>query len=497
MGDEAVNKNNKKQRNILELVWDWFASVKVGISLIVILALGSALGTIYPQVNAIPHPNPNFYYKDTYGTLGDLYHKFGLSNMYTSWWFLTLVLLLGISLVIVSIDRGVPLYKSLKNQPVARKVIALRADRLYTNKEAATAADLTALGQALQKRRYKIRTVDGALLAEKGRLPRFGAYVIHAGLIVIILGVFARLIPGWYYDEMVWLKEDESKTISEVGFTVKNTGFQLEYYEGGDRVKKYETDLEVYEGAQKVAEKHLIVNEPLTYNNTLVFQNSFDPTPMFKNGKVEMIDRKTEQSLGTFDINFIDPQETYTVGPYQLKLTNYFPDIKVDAEKGVYTSSNEPYNPGLSFEISGPNLAPTQQWMMPTAPFVEQMLGQEYPFTLKMVDVSLFNMTGLLVHRDLGIPVVYTGCAITLYGLVLVFYFQHRRIWARLEDGVLHIGANTNKNWLGFAKEFNKAVEPLGATAAVLKSKLAKQPENQPEPPHTTESETGREGTQA
>ena len=298
-----MNTQDTKQprrKTIFDHVWDFFASVKVGITIIVLIAIGSVLGTIYPQTNAIPSPNPEYYYMDTYGKLGDLYYRLGLADTFTSWWFLVLVLMMAISLIIVSIDRGVPLYRSLKNQPVARKVIAIRSDRLYANKEGASEADLTALGESLKKHRYKIRQENGALLAEKGRFPRFGAYIIHLGLIIIILGVFSRLIPGWYYTDMVWLKEGERKDIPEVGYSVQNNGFEMEYYPDSDRVKKYETDAVVYElgSNEPAAKKHLIVNDPLNFKNTLIFQNSFDPNPMFKSAKMELIEKATNKSLG-------------------------------------------------------------------------------------------------------------------------------------------------------------------------------------------------------
>ena len=474
-----MNTQDTKQprrKTIFDHVWDFFASVKVGITIIVLIAIGSVLGTIYPQTNAIPSPNPEYYYMDTYGKLGDLYYRLGLADTFTSWWFLVLVLMMAISLIIVSIDRGVPLYRSLKNQPVARKVIAIRSDRLYANKEGASEADLTALGESLKKHRYKIRQENGALLAEKGRFPRFGAYIIHLGLIIIILGVFSRLIPGWYYTDMVWLKEGERKDIPEVGFSVQNNGFELEYYPDSDRVKKYETDAVVYElgSNEPAAKKHLIVNDPLNFKNTLIFQNSFDPNPMFKSAKMELIEKATNKSLGTFEIDFNDPTAEYKVGDFKLKMINYFPDIQIDKDKGVFTKSRDPYNPGIMFEITGPGYEePSKQWMLPMAPFVEQMLGQEYKFTLKFVpdSLQLFHMTGLRLEKDLGVPIVYFGLAVVLWGLVLVFYFQHRRVWARLEEGVLHIGGNANKNWLGMTKEFNRALAPLDIEPAELKSK--------------------------
>ncbi|TCP59514.1 cytochrome c biogenesis protein [Tumebacillus sp. BK434] len=506
---QAETQKQKKQKSIFDHVWDFFASVKVAIVIIIALALTAILGTIYPQENAIPSPNPQFYYFDTYGKTGDLYYRLGLSDMYNSWWFLTLVLMLAISLIICSIERIVPLYKSLKNQPVARKVIAIRSDRLYASKAVAAEADLDLLAEQLKKKRYKLRREEGALLAEKGRLPRFGAYIIHIGLLIIIAGVFVRLIPGAYYSDMVWLKAGERKYVDEVGFGLQNNGFELEFYDKAQtRVKKYETDVAVYVGDEVKAKEHLIVNEPLKFNHTLIFQNSYDPNPMFKRGKVELTDKKTGKSYGTFEIDFNDPHQTYQAGEYTLTMINYYPDIKVDPDKGgVFTNSRDPYNPGLQLSISKPGMAPQTQWMMPLAPFVEEMLGQDYQFKLQLVEVELFNMTGLRLQKDLGIPVVYAGCAVVLWGLVLCFYFQHRRIWARLEDGVLHIGANTSKNWIGMGKEFNKATAPLGIEPVAAKPKLkskAKAPQQaapqqeSPQQEETTQSDAsqGKEGTE-
>ncbi|WP_157729463.1 cytochrome c biogenesis protein ResB [Tumebacillus algifaecis] len=475
---QAETKKQKKQKSLFDYVWDFFASVKVAIIIIVALALTAILGTIYPQENAIPSPNPQYYYMDTYGKMGDLYYRLGLSDMYNSWWFLTLVLMLAISLIICSIERVVPLYKSLKNQPIARKVIAIRSDRLYAVKEAAGEADIDTLAAALKKKRYKVSREAGALLAEKGRLPRFGAYIIHIGLLIIIAGVFVRLIPGAYFSDMVWLKQGERQYIEEVGFSLQNNGFDLEFYDSDQtRVKKYETDVAVYVGDEEKVKKHLIVNEPLKFNHTLIYQNSYDPNPMFKRGAVELFEKASGKSLGTFEINFDDPQQEYKVGEYTLTMINYYPDIKVDPEKGgVFTNSRDAYNPGLQLKIAKPGGEAQTQWMMPLAPFVEEMLGKDYQYKLQLVQVELFNMTGLRLQKDLGIPVVYSGCAVVLWGLVLCFYFQHRRIWARLEDGVLHIGANTSKNWLGMNKEFNKATAGIGIEPVVVKSKSKAKP---------------------
>ncbi|MGZ4113404.1 MAG: cytochrome c biogenesis protein ResB, partial [Tumebacillaceae bacterium] len=189
----------------------------------------------------------------------------------------------------------------------------------------------------------------------------------------------------------------------------------------------------------------------------------------------QVTEKKTGKVVGTLNIDFNDPKLEYKVGAYTLKMVNYFPDIKIDPEKGIHTESQDPYNPGMQFDISGPGLdKPVREWMLPMAPFIEQMLGKAYPIELKFQEIQTFNMTGLKVERDLGIPIVYAGLGIVLFGLVLVFYFQHRRIWARLEDGVVHVGALTNKNWIGMTKEFNKVVTAVDFEPAALKKKLNK-----------------------
>ncbi|MNE91384.1 ResB-like family protein [compost metagenome] len=49
-----------------------------------------------------------------------------------------------------------------------------------------------------------------------------------------------------------------------------------------------------------------------------------------------------------------------------------------------------------------------------------------------------------------------------MLGLVMGFYWQHRRIWLRVDDGKLTLGGHTTKNWFGMRREvasFLKAME--------------------------------------
>lgn len=56
------------------------------------------------------------------------------------------------------------------------------------------------MSNALKKRGYRIVRDDGALLAEKNRFSRWGPYINHIGLIIFLLAVLARSIPGWHME---------------------------------------------------------------------------------------------------------------------------------------------------------------------------------------------------------------------------------------------------------------------------------------------------------
>ncbi len=170
---------------MIDQIWAFFSSVKVGVALIVITLIASAIGTIFPQQMYIP-PNvdPAEYYKQQYGWAGKLYYELGFNNLYGSWWYILLIALIGVSLVICSLDRVVPLYRALKRQGVKRHPRFLERQRLFGVSHVSDLdKTMAVLKERLAARRYHVREEDGHLLAEKGRFSRWGPYVNHIGLI--------------------------------------------------------------------------------------------------------------------------------------------------------------------------------------------------------------------------------------------------------------------------------------------------------------------------
>ena len=112
-----------------------------------------------------------------------IYYKLGFHDMYNSWWFITLIGMLGTSIIIASVDRVIPLYKSLKKQRTKRHASFMKRQRIYGVGPVEDADDsLSKSRRETKELRYNVKVEDGAILAEKNRFSRWGPYVNHTGL---------------------------------------------------------------------------------------------------------------------------------------------------------------------------------------------------------------------------------------------------------------------------------------------------------------------------
>lgn len=81
-------------------IWDFFSSVKLTIVLLLSLAATSIVGTLIPQ-----NQDPTAYFQAFGAYLFRLFNILDLFDMYHSWWFQLLLLLLTINIIVCSIDR--------------------------------------------------------------------------------------------------------------------------------------------------------------------------------------------------------------------------------------------------------------------------------------------------------------------------------------------------------------------------------------------------------
>ncbi|MBN2984352.1 cytochrome c biogenesis protein ResB [Cohnella algarum] len=506
--DGVARRSQKSNPSWIDRIWNFFSSVKIAVWLIVITLIGAALGTIYPQESSFVNLyDPAQYYKDTYGTWGAIYQFLGLSRTYESWWFIGLLVMIGTSLVVCSLDRVLPLYKALSKQQVRKHMTFLKRQQtaFETTLEIDAGEWMQRFQRELKRKRYRVWVDpnDGtALLAEKNRFSRWGPYINHIGLIVFLLAVLGRAVPAWHMDAYVSLDEGQIKQIPNTQYYVKNEKFTVEYYtddelperlKGTLRAKLYETKATLYECTAdcddpvkepvltQVAQHDIQVNSPLSYEGLKLYQYNYDERIRLLSVKPKLIDTQTGETYGPFELPMTNPPLTYEAGPYTLKLSNLFPDFGLDEYNRPMTKSRETINPAFVFVVTGPGIAADGEMYMyfplPSADnkTLQSQLNESFRklgtntgrFSFEVgdmqnVEFSLYNST-LNVRVDRAMPFIWVGAAISMIGLVMGFYWQHRRIWLRIDDGdKLTIGAHTNKNTYGIRAEVAAALGKTG-----------------------------------
>jgi len=484
----SARRSQTYNKTIVDKIWNFFSSVKVGVWLIVITLLASAIGTIYPQEMYIPPSvDPAQYYADQYGWTGKLYYQLGFHNLYGSWWYMLLIASIGISLVICSLDRVVPLYRALKKQGVTRHEMFLRRQRLFSASKVDNYDELLIkVKEKLMQKRYLIREENGNILAEKGRFSRWGPYVNHIGLIIFLIGAMLRFVPGMYIDEVLWIREGETKQIPGTNgkYFLKNEKFIFEVYEkekekevfeqaiervgDGTVAKNYQSNVILYERVgpnipgeepqlKKIKEFQIQVNKPLKHEHYALYQVDYKLNEFHKMS-FSLADKKTGEQFGAITVDLRNPESIYDFGNgYRVELLSYFPDFTFDEEGNPTTKSKIPNNPAFVFKMFAPDRPKGEVSFVAIRQTIEPMGENKYK--MEFAGVEMKNVAGLTVRRDHTLWILGLGGAIFMIGLIQGMYWNHRRIWVQRLNGEVLLAAHTNKNWYGLKNEIRTIID--------------------------------------
>lgn len=491
----VARRSQTYNKSIVDKVWNFFSSVKVGIWIIVILLLASSIGTIFPQEMYLPRgESAATYYQNEYGALGQLYYQLGFHNLYSSWWYTLILAALGISLVIASLDRVVPLYRALKTQRVDRHEKFLERQRLFTRFEGGDKLEENreSIEKKLKEKRYSIRKKDQSLLAEKNRFARWGPYINHIGLIIFLIGGLLRLFPEMYLDDYIWVREGETEVVrgTDGEFFLRNDQFLVELYDEDDPVfgealqnvsdpvvKTYQTSATLFERSDdgaigsdtelnEVKSYDIRVNDPLNFESFSLYQVDYKLNELSEfTFRIEGEDLDEEDESVTFDVDLNDPQMSYELdNGFRVEIVEYFPNFMLDDQNEPTTLNRIPDNPRIIFEVfpPGTEVEEGRGELSLIGVQVNEALNGDNDYRITMTDVDMVNVTGLTVRRDRTLPILILGGAIFMVGLVQGSYWHHRRIWLREKDGELLIAGHANKNWHSLKKDFEYVLKDTG-----------------------------------
>ncbi|MCM0588999.1 MAG: cytochrome c biogenesis protein [Gloeotrichia echinulata IR180] len=420
------------RREFLPILTD----LRLAIALLLLIALFSISGTVIEQGQS-----PGFYqsnYPEHPALFGFLTWKviqvIGLDHVYRTWWFLALLILFGTSLTACTFTRQLPALKTAQrwkyyDEPRQFQKLALSAE-LDT-------ASLSSLTQILQKQRYKIfQEKDDILYARKGIIGRIGPIIVHVGIVTILLGGIWGAMTGFLAQEMVASGDTfQVKNIIDAGplaaaqipkdWSVRVNRFWIDYTPTGG-IDQFYSDMSVLNNQGiEVDHKKIFVNEPLRYHGVTFYQTDWGLSAVrvqFNNSPVFEIPMAQLNTNG------------------QGRIWGTWIPTKPDLSEGVSLLAKDLQGMLLIYDATG-KLINTVRSGMST-----QVNG----VTLKILDV--IGSTGLQIKADPGIPIVYTGFALLMLGVVMS-YFSHSQIWALQKGDRLYIGGKTNRAQVAFERE--------------------------------------------
>jgi cytochrome c biogenesis protein len=495
----SARRSQTYNKTVIDRIWNFFSSVKVGVSLIIITLIASGVGTIFPQEMYIPPVMPAAeYYQDQYGLLGKWYYQLGFNNLYSSWWYLILIASIGVSLVICSLDRVIPLYRALKKQSVTRHQGFLKRQRLFgTSKVKNEGEAFSKISENLKLKRYRVSEENGDILAEKGRFSRWGPYVNHIGLIIFLIGGMLRFIPGMYIDKILWIREGETKVIPETKgqYYLTNNQFLLETYQKGkeDKVfdqaidqkgmmaKNYQSTVTLYkkQGNTVAGEKpelkkekvyKIRVNHPLKFDKFALYQVDYKLDEMNKMS-FKLINKETNEAFGDLTIDLYNPKDQYDLGNgYKVEILSYFPDFEFGENSQPTTKSRIPNNPAFVFNMITPDKPKGESSFVAIRQTIEPSGKNEYKMAFNGIETK--NVSALTVRKDLTIWVIILGGIIFMIGVIQGAYWNHRRIWFQRVNGEIWVAAHTNKNWYGLKRDIQVVLKDTEISEPIDQSGL-------------------------
>ncbi len=475
-----MSQKNKKDLSIVAKIWNLFSSVRLAIVLIAMLALTSIVGTVIEQ-NAIKARNIQVISTFVGESMAPAAYRFldalGFMNMYHSWWFLLLLCLLSLNLMVCSFDRLPRIWKLVTDPMIPLKENVIR--NLSIKSESSLAANpedvCKAVEEVIKSKGFfpNVSKEDNGSLqvyGQKGAYSRLGVYVVHSSILIIFLGAIIGVV--WGFKGGLNLTEGSTSDVAyqygsgkpiPLGFTIKCSWYETEFYGGSDMPKLFKSELSIYENGKEVLKKWIRVNDPLKYNGITFYQSSFGFNPNPSDGWLVLkaiVPGRTEELIWarknkTFQI----PGTEHTA-----TIVDFSPALASDRQTGqLFTYAESMNNPAVKIQYT------TEKGVK------VGWIWKRYPETGKLDEgVSLEFMhywgaqyTGLQVRKDPGVWLVYLGCILMSLALYVAFFMSHRKIWiliqARPDKGRTNmlLGASAHKNRHSFQRDVDSMISHI------------------------------------
>lgn len=447
----------------LRWIWRQLTSMRTALVLLLLLAVASIPGSIFPQRSQNPLKVTDYY--GTNPKLAQWLDRFSLFDVYASAWFSAIYILLFISLIGCVVPRTWEHAKSFRALPPMTPKNLDRLEEFRSMTVRAKSEEVLAIAKdVLKSKRYRIRELPDSVGAEKGFIREAGNLLFHLSLILLLIGVAYGSLGGMKADVII----NEGETFTNVAtsydslragslfsiddippFSITAKKFTAKYDLVTSAPLDYQLDALVTDSPDgSPREVKIRVNSPLTFGDTRVYlqANGYSPIVTVRNRSGEIVLRGPVPflpqdgnltSTGAIKVPDMDPQLGF--------VAKFLPTAERTAERGGFSTFPEPLKPLLDLAAWSGDLGldsgiPQSVYRIDTRKLTEIGLaalspGQRWDLPNGIGSITFEGFVpwvNLQVVRDPGKEYSLLGAILILLGLLVSLFGRRHRIWVRV-----------------------------------------------------------------
>jgi cytochrome c biogenesis protein len=462
-------------------LWRWLNSLPIAIGVMLLLAILSAIGTFIPQVHMLKGAaamNPEQFYHERFGAERyALINALGLTRIYFTWYFFSLLLWLSISAVVCNITRFRKTLAQWRRPHVERSMRGFTSDKRAIVLEAIPADAVARLKTELARERFRTREQDAegavCVYADRGFTKKWALVLLHFALIVLLIGaIYGKMfgVEGWIrlddgQKDTLALDVKEHKLpfvqkllgwVKPMEYQLSQDHFRIDYDEHLELppgmaampqemqdysryfVKQFVSILTVEQGG-KTKTQEVSVNHPLVLNKLVLYQSGYGQqgTIIAQHGsESQEYPAPSDTWLALAPSGLVDAQQAIGMGQPISNLAFLLEPIK----------AGDLYKQGVKSGVVGPltlahvaDVDSKKEWTQLFSvdqPLKVTLMGEAY--TLKL-SPQVANYSEFSYKRDPGIPVLYLGWIALIVGITLGLYIPFTQVWLRFEHGRVFI----------------------------------------------------------
>lgn len=496
---------------VLNRVVDFLSSVRFGVSQLIALVVLSMIGMLIIQQNV---QGFDAYFASLTPAEKSVYGSLGLFDIYHSWYFNALLLLLSLNIVLASIDRFPtawtyivrPKLTATREWVLGQRISATKTVTASDEREAAaqvrtlfsnsglkpsvSESVVTEYGtDELGSKDFSVVNSKTQLVVfgEKGKFNRIGAYIVHVALLTLFLGHFValqtgfdadvRMIPGDESDQIQMIQFDldkKEKFNVQLPFSIECLDIQQKLIDTKGSIDitntmDWRTQIRIKDPEYGETTADVSLNKPFSYRGYRFFQAS-----AITLGSARNIDLALTSQADGSPTNVTIPRLGSTVlsDGTKVEYEEFLPDFVFGEGGKPDTRSGEYNNPVAVLGVTPPGGERTRVFafagkLSENIPVGAPKAG--YKWRLASFEKSPFAHVLSIKYDPFNGAFIawYFGGIGLMAALVFVFAFSHRRVWAIIEENnfggyAVTLGGDANRNHAAFEEKFIKMADQIG-----------------------------------